>query len=286
MNKVITFLCLSGLTLGSASLAMEPASASSPALAGQDVTHIDQGQELIEAARTGNLELVQELLAQHVPVDAKNYDGKTALIYAANGGYDAICQQLINAKAQVNARSIYGWTALMRAATNGHKQVCQLLIDAKAQIDAKDNNEWTALMHAAGSGHKEVCQLLVDAKAQVDAKSTSDRTALMCAAENDDKDICLLLIDAMLKPIKQNRAAATLLLGMKKFNKAACMSQNDRNIIQLIAHQIYNPATIQQLFAQIDEIEKKDLKNDLRTYAQQQLKLQMEQNINQGTSHE
>jgi ankyrin repeat protein len=253
MNKIITFLCLSGLTLGSALFAMEPASASSLALAGQDVTHIQQGEELRKAAQAGNLGLVQKFLGLHFPIDAKGTDG---------------------------------WTALMHAATNGHKQVCQLLIDAKAQIDAKDNNEWTALMHAAGSGHKEVCQLLVDAKAQVDAKSTSDRTALMCAAENDDKDICLLLIDAMLKPIKQNRAAATLLLGMKKFNKAACMSQNDRNIIQLIAHQIYNPATIQQLFAQIDSIKRKNLKEDLRTYALEQLKLQMDPNTNQGTFHE
>jgi ankyrin repeat protein len=243
MNKIITFLCLSGLTLVSALFAMEPASASSLTLAGQDVTHIQQGEELRKAAQAGNLKLVQEFLTQHVPVDSKDP---------------------------------YGLTALMFAAAYGHKEVCQLLIDAKTPVDSKDNDGWTALIFAVTHDHKEVCQLLIDAKAQVDAKSTSDRTALMRAAENDDKDICQLLTDAMLKPIKQNRAAATLLLGIKKFNKTACMSHNDRNIIQLIAHQIYNPATIKQLLTQIDASDSESLKNDLRTYAQQQLKLQMD----------
>jgi ankyrin repeat protein len=253
MNKVITFLCLSGLTLGSALFAMEPASASSLALAGQDVTHIQQGEELRKAAQAGNLGLVQKFLGLHFPIDAKGTDG---------------------------------WTALMHAAAYGHKEVCQLLIDAKAPVDSKDNDGWTALMLAANNNRKDTCQLLIDAKAQVDAKDNNGWTALTVTAYFGHQAICQQLIDAMLKPIKQNRAAASLLLGMKKFNKAACMSQNDRNIIQLIAHQIYNPATIQQLFAQIDSIKRKNLKEDLRTYALEQLKLQMDPNTNQGTFHE
>jgi ankyrin repeat protein len=276
MNKIITFLCLSGLTLGSALFAMEPASASSLALAGQDVTHIDQGKELRNAARAGKLGLVQELLAQHVPVDAKDTCGSTALMRSADNGRKEVCQLLIDAKAQVDAKNNNGWTALMHAARSGHKEVCQLLINAKTQVDAKDKHGWTALTHAAGSGHKEVCQLLIDAKAPVDSKDNDGTTALMLAATWGHKEVCQLLIDAMIKPIKQNRAAASLLLGMKKFNKSACMSQNDRNMIQLIAHQIYNPATIKQLLTQIDASDSESLKNDLRTYAQQQLKLQMD----------
>jgi ankyrin repeat protein len=263
MNKIITFLCLSGLTLGSALLAM-------------DINPNQQGEQLRNAARDENLKLVQELLAQHAPVDAKGTDGWTALMHAAGNGHKEVCQLLVDAKAQIDAKNIYGCTALMLAATWGHKEVCQLLIDAKAQVDAKSTSDRTALMLAAEDGYKDTCQLLIDAKALVDAKSTSGRTALMRAAENDDKDICQLLTDAMLKPIKQNRAAATLLLGIKKFNKTACMSHNDRNIIQLIAHQIYNPATIKQLLTQIDASDSESLKNDLRTYAQQQLKLQMD----------
>jgi ankyrin repeat protein len=204
MNKIITFLCLSGLTLGSALLAM-------------DINPTDQGNELRHAASAGNLELVQELLARHVPVDA---------------------------------RSNYGQTALIQAASYGRKEVCQLLIDAKARINTKDSFGLTALM-AAAYGYKEVCQLLVD---------------------------------AMLKPIKENRAAAIALLGLKKFNKAACMSLIDRNVIQAIAHQIYNPTAIQQLFAQIDAIAKESMKEYLHSYAQQQLKLKMDQNTNQGGS--
>jgi ankyrin repeat protein len=210
MNKIIRFLCLNALVMSSALLAMN---------SDQNGQNADQGEELRYAASAGNLELVQELLARHVPVDAK---------------------------------SNYGQTALIQAASYGRKEVCQLLIDAKARINTKDSFGLTALM-AAAYGYKEVCQLLVD---------------------------------AMLKPIKENRAAAIALLGLKKFNKAACMSQNDRNIIQLIAHQIYNPATIQQLFAQINAIKSENLKEDLVTYALEQLNPKMDPNTNQGTSHE
>jgi ankyrin repeat protein len=207
-------------------------------------------------------------------------------MYTADKGNNEVCQLLIGAKAQIDARSATGCTALRLAARSGHKEVCLLLIDAKAQINADNNYGSTALMCAAANGLKDICQLLVDAKAQLDAKNTSGRTALMFAAQYDYKEICQLLIDAMLKPIKDNRAAATLLLGLKKFNKTACMSQNDRNIIQLIAHQIYNPATIQQLFAQINAIKSENLKEDLATYALEQLNPKMDPNTNQGTSHE
>jgi ankyrin repeat protein len=279
MKKLINVISVSILVCGQAP-AMEPASVSSLAMVGQTADQINQIESLCNAARNGNLKLTQEFLAHDVPVDAQDNDGWTALRLAAAFGHKEVCQLLIHAKAQVNTANIQGTTALIFAANKGHKEVCQLLIDAQAQLNAKDNYGWTALVSAAYRGHNEVCQLLINAKAQADAKCRDGKTALMCAAANGQIDTCHLLIDAMLKPIKDNRAAATALLGMKKFNKTACMRPIDRNVIQAIAHQIYNPAAIQQLFAQIDASESEYVKNNLATHAQQQLKLKMQSNTN------
>ena len=195
MNKLIKFVCLNALLIGSASLAMD---------VDQNGQH-PRAVELCNAALNGNKKLVQELLDAGVPVDATNNEGDTALMYAAR---------------------------------RGHKEISLFLIDANAQIDAKNNDGRTALMWAARWGRKKICQLLVD---------------------------------AMLKPIKQKRAAAIALLGMKKYNRATCMRSNNKDEIQIIAHLIFDPREIKDLFAQINSISNATLQDEMRAYIHQQM---------------
>lgn len=98
------------------------------------------------------------------------------------------------------------------------------------------------------------------------------------AAWNNHEEICKLLIDAQLKPIKQikqNKNAVIALLGMKKYRRARCMDLIDREVIQIIARQIYEPVSdaqqIQQLFCQINSISNQKIKEKLLDYAQEQL---------------
>jgi ankyrin repeat protein len=271
----IKLLCFNALLIGSASLAMH---------SDQNGQNADRVEELHQAAKTGNLELVRGLLAQNVPADARDYDSWTALMWAARNGSKEICQLLIDAKAQVDAISYDALTPLILATIEGRKKVCLLLIDANAQVDKKGKNGWTALMWAAWQGNRKVCQLLIDANAQVYAKDAGGWTALTCAARRNHHKICQLLIDAMLKHIKQNRARVIALLGIKKFNKAKCMNPIDRNVIQAIAHQIFDPA-MTELCAQIDAIPNKKMRDEIRSYAQQQLKMKIDQDTNRD-SHE
>jgi len=223
---------LNALLIGSASLAMN---------SDQQTTPHEHAWRLISFAREGNLEMTKKFLALGCPADAKEDDDDL------------------------------GWTALMHAASFGHHEVCQMLIDAKAQINIKDDRGVDPLGEAAMHGHKEVCQLLIKANAEINAKYNNNWTPLMVAAGWNHKEICLLFVDEIVKPIKQKRDAAIALLGMKQFNKAACMKSNHKEVIKLIARQIYNPAAITELFTQIDAIEDAELQKEIRAYALQQL---------------
>lgn len=84
------------------------------------------------AARTGNLNRVRELLNQGAPVNARNEHGWTPLHYAANTGRLSIVQELLKHGAHVNPRTISGFTPLHWAAHTGRPQVVHALLKAGA----------------------------------------------------------------------------------------------------------------------------------------------------------
>jgi ankyrin repeat protein len=239
MNNVIKFLCLNPLLIGSASLAMDGLPAKALKSDGWEPTQRKitpyQVNQLHNAAQTGNLELVQELLDAGTPVDAKN---------------------------------TYGWTSLHKAAINGHESVCKLLLDYKAEVDAKNDEGKTPLMLAAAWDHKEICQLLLDHNAQIDAKTNNGSTPLREATWRNNKITFPVLIDAQIKRIK---AAAITFLGIKKFrNNAYFAKWIDTNIAKLIACQVVN-AEIINLSAQINRIEGRYMREYAHAYASEQL---------------
>ncbi len=205
----------------------------------------ERGEDLCAAAREGNTVLMQELLAAKVPANAPDYFTNTPLFYAADANHEKACLMLIDAKAKVDAANSWGITPLMRAAGCGHKNICRLLLDANAQIDAKDNSHWTPKTWAVMNNQEEICQLF---------------------------------LDEIIKPIKQNRAIAIAFLGMKKFNRASSMRSNNKDEIQLITRQIFNPAEITTLFAEIDSIKADEMREFIRTHALEQLNISSQPN--------
>src|ERR1700683_5410935 len=69
-------------------------------------------EELHKAARAGNLKQVEALIAEGVPVDAKDSVGGTPLHYAAWAGELGVAEYLIRMGADVNARHANGATPL------------------------------------------------------------------------------------------------------------------------------------------------------------------------------
>ena len=154
-------------------------------------------EELIKAARRGEVATVEALLAKGADVQARDTHGSTALLDATFGGHDAVVEALLARGADVQAKDNHGRTALMWASWNGHLVVVQALLAKGADVQAKSTNGNTALMTASSEGHVAVVQALLAKGADVQAKDNDGRTALMWAK---DAEVKAVLVKAGVTP--------------------------------------------------------------------------------------
>jgi len=155
------------------------------------------GAKLSQAVRDGNLEAVEDLLTEGVPVTAKDYDGKTALGWGAYKGHTEIVKLLLESGADVNEKTNKGVTALMLAAEQNHMQIIKLLLAKGADVNAKTSDSGqTALMTAAAKRNRAaVARLLVENDAEVDTKNNKGATALLAAACTGDIEVVRILLE-------------------------------------------------------------------------------------------
>ena len=99
--------------------------------------------ELVVAARKGQLPLLTELITDNVDVNLavsctkiQTMDGAPALIWAARQGQLEAVKLLLRSNADVNAVTISGWTALYVAALNGHELIVDELLSGGASAAA------------------------------------------------------------------------------------------------------------------------------------------------------
>lgn len=104
--------------------------------------------EFVLAASHGELDLVKEVTAGGVDVNATDVDGSTALLAASFKGHEDVVQFLLAHGADVIlAQEKLGWTPLVAAAYGGHTSIARLLLAAGASIDHVDpevsgSGEW------------------------------------------------------------------------------------------------------------------------------------------------
>ncbi|MFH0826072.1 MAG: ankyrin repeat domain-containing protein [Pseudomonadota bacterium] len=173
----------------------------------------DVGQELIKAARDGQLEKVRSLLRQGADVNAKEKEGYLILLgkegevstkedeghillkMTTLDGYLESVKLLQDQGAEFSTKEEEGHTALMWASSAGNEEVMKLLIEKGADINAKSNTGYTAFMLASSGGQLEVVKLLLDKGADVNAQMTDGRTALMAAAQGGHLEVMKFLIE-------------------------------------------------------------------------------------------
>ena len=108
--------------------------------------------QILAAARYGDVERVQELLAAHPgQVNAKGEHDKTALHWAAERNDRRLAKVLVAAGADINAETDWGSTPLQWAANMGSRDVADLLLENGA---APQLNMWAA----AGLGMLDAVQ--------------------------------------------------------------------------------------------------------------------------------
>jgi ankyrin repeat protein len=138
---------------------------------------------IVEAAKRGSLDEVDQCLRTGSPVEARGAWGMAPLTWACAKGHLKVAEFLLKKGADVNARTGNGSTALMWAAFGGHKSIVELLLARGADINARSKVGKTALIGAAHSGWIEVVKLLMTKGCALETKDSSGKTALDYARE-------------------------------------------------------------------------------------------------------
>jgi len=117
----------------------------------------DPAEELLAAARKGDVAAVKGLLDKGVDVNSKNRYGATALSYACDRGNLELVTLLIERGADVNASdTFYKATPITWATMNGHVDVIKLLLDKGAKgVDS-------VLMQAVSSKNAAMVKVALD----------------------------------------------------------------------------------------------------------------------------
>ena len=111
----------------------------------------DPAKEIINAAKSGDIERVSALLADDKSlVQARDKDGSTPLHCAVWKGHQQVVALLLKAGADVNAQNEndhWGTTPLHAAAHANQAAIAQLLIDYGTDVQATDREGRTPMFH-------------------------------------------------------------------------------------------------------------------------------------------
>ena len=149
-----------------------------------------KAQAFLDAVFIGDLEAVERLLAEGVPVDARDPEhDETALTLALSIRKDAIARLLLAQGADVNARQIEGKTPIVDADVSMFPE----LRDAGADIQAADNDGVTVLMTAIARAETEKVKWLIENGADTATKDNEGQTALNYAMDSVILEIFAIL---------------------------------------------------------------------------------------------
>ncbi|XP_068131479.1 GA-binding protein subunit beta-1 isoform X1 [Hyperolius riggenbachi] len=164
---------------------------------------VDLGKKLLEAAKAGQDDEVRILMANGAPFTT-DWLGTSPLHLAAQYGHYSTTEVLLRAGVSRDARTKVDRTPLHMAASEGHANIVEVLIKHGADINAKDMLKMTALHWATEHHHQEVVELLIKYGADVHSQSKFCKTAFDISVDNGNDDIAELLQIAMQNQINTN----------------------------------------------------------------------------------
>ena len=153
----------------------------------------DSGLSVLMCAAVSNTDTVKILLENGVDVNAKDNDLVTALMMASRFGYTETVKLLLKNRAKIDEKANDGNTALMLASYEGQTEIVKILLANGANVNAKANNNATSLIVASLGGHIKTVEVLLGNGADVNAKASGERSALMVASMQGHREIVDLL---------------------------------------------------------------------------------------------
>jgi ankyrin repeat protein len=172
------------------------------------MTYSEEQKRLIAAARSGDVETINSLVAEGFDIDCELKYGATALMLAAAKGQEDVVRVLAQAGAKINRRNRFGATPLLEASEKGHVAVVKLLVDLGAEINLPHNNGNTAILAATIRRDRKTIKMLLELGADPELKNFDGWSAKRWAEAESDQTI-------------------KALLGVKKGEKEAMMPRSD-----------------------------------------------------------
>ncbi len=160
--------------------------------------------ELLEAARSGDVDAVAELIIAGADLNETTGDGMTAVHLAAQSEHIAILEALLESGADVDPTTRIGsYTPLHIASGRANSASVRALLEAGADVNARTTNSDVTALHLAAQvvGGAESVKALLEYGADPDAREGSaGQTPLMFAASKNRVESVELLLDAGADP--------------------------------------------------------------------------------------
>uniref|UniRef100_A0A8C6KSX4 Ankyrin repeat and sterile alpha motif domain containing 1B n=1 Tax=Nothobranchius furzeri TaxID=105023 RepID=A0A8C6KSX4_NOTFU len=158
-------------------------------------------QELLEAARTGNVALVEKLLS-----------GKKGILGSGSGSIPLPNLLSMWKGLNVNCTDSSGYTPLHHAALNGHRDVVLKLLQFEASTTAADSKGCFPLHLAAWRGDVDIVRILINhgpTNCYVNQQNHERETPLHCAAQYGHSEVVSVLLQELTDPTMRNNRQET-----------------------------------------------------------------------------
>ena len=119
-----------------------------------------------DAAKAGDVEKIERLIAEGVDVNHTDLADKTPLHWAADAGHTEIVQVLIAKGANIDARDFTNVTPLQLGILGEHAAIVGLLVANGADVNATDADGVSVLDDATRKGNPAIIKILDDADAK------------------------------------------------------------------------------------------------------------------------
>lgn len=170
---------------------------------------------LLNAAESGHLARVIQLLDEGVDVNSLDIDGRSSLSLAAEHGWIDVILNLTGRNADLDLKDVYGGCPLWWAARNGHQAIVEHLIKQGACIDSVDLDEQSSLSAASQHGHWSTAKTLINNGANLNSSTCYGKSALHFASAAGNLDLVKLLLES----------GAHVKYGTPKGDSAMCLAE-------------------------------------------------------------
>ena len=170
--------------------------------------------DIIQAARFGDLTKLKGCIESGISVDHVDPAGETALFHVIGSGSSDAFELLINNKANLKLRDRSGDSLLHKAATFSREHFSSRLIELGIEVNSTNKVGSTPLHYAVRSGNKGIVQLLIDKGAKIGLRDVDGKTSIEVAQEMSERKG---LSDPMGRPIsKEQMIEIALILNNKE----------------------------------------------------------------------